>query len=249
VDPRRSSRRSEVHHAAGKGRSMIHDGVNGRGDPHQGNRTVAIHHGSAEGANCLRATGLLALASLEPKTGASASPAALWAVIGHFAVLPPFGGGCTIACALSTPGLSLRSILGSALRQAPPQRFVLYLRPLLRPRTTTSWFTTMRGKRCAIGPSDVATSRERYIEGWLACPERRSTAKCPITAQRAAGLASAEPWWIATSLFPFVVDRDVALSIRGESIPPYTLGADPHDRPHRGGSRRPSPHSSWIIAP
>ena len=33
--------------------------------------------------------------------------------------------GRIMACALSTPGLSLRSILGSALRQATPQRHVI----------------------------------------------------------------------------------------------------------------------------
>jgi hypothetical protein len=56
-----------------------------------------------------------------------------------------------------------------------------------------SWFMVeMVGATCVY--------IKRYVEGWLACPERRSTTIAAITAQRAG--------WLAC---PAVVDRDLPL--------------------------------------
>jgi hypothetical protein len=43
---------------------------------------------------------------------------------------------------------------------------------------------------------------KRCVEAGLASAEQGSAAKWPITAQRAAGLASADPWWIVNPAIP-----------------------------------------------
>jgi hypothetical protein len=170
---------------------------------------------------------------------AEASPAALWAVIEHSAGLPLFGGG------KPRLNVALSLIWGVA-------------------GTNNTTITTHRGEPRRRGLWSVQRTHieDVPLRRGLPPPNGGRPAKLSITAQRAAGLASADEMAPRPSPHP-IVDRDVPFPIRGGSPRPSPRTVVDHrppslrsvadrdvSRPRREVSRNPrKPPDRVVSAP